>query len=106
GFGTKGTPGAVVRTEWKTADIYIRREFELEDLPKGQVLLRIHHDEDAEVYFNGVPAAKLAGFTTGYTEVPIATEAMKALKSGTNVIAVHCLQTTGGQYIDVGLVEE
>jgi hypothetical protein len=103
GFGTKGTPGAVVRTEWKTNDIWIRREFTLKEVPE-QLLLWMHHDEDAEVYLNGVLAAKVKGFITAYEEFPIAPVALKALKPGRNVIAVHCKQTTGGQYIDVGLV--
>lgn len=105
GFGTKGTPGAVVRTEWKTNDIWIRRNFELKELPKGELLLRLHHDEDATVYINGVLAAKVSGFTTGYTEYALTAEGRKALKAGGNVIAVHCKQTGGGQYIDAGLVE-
>jgi hypothetical protein len=104
GFGTKGTPGGVIRTEWNTNDIWIRRTFELKEVPKGDLLLRMHHDEDAEVYINGVLAAKAIGYTTGYTEYALTAEGRKALKEGANVFAVHCKQTGGGQYIDVGLV--
>ena len=105
GFGTKGTPGAIVRTEWKTDDIWIRRGFDLKDVPTGEVLLRMHHDEDAEVYINGVLAQKTTGWTTDYTEFFLTAEGRKALKKGPNVIAIHVKQTTGGQYIDAGLVE-
>lgn len=106
GFGTRGTPGAIVRTEWKTDDIWLRREI---TIPEGKTWksphLWLHHDEDAEVYLNGVLAAKVNGFTTGYEEVPISAEAAAALKPGKNLIAIHCKQTTGGQYIDVGLID-
>jgi len=103
GFGTRMTPGTMVRTEWNTKDIWLRREIELSDDKFKNYLLLIHHDEDAEVYINGVLAAKVQGFTTEYDEFSISQEAKKSLKKGKNVIAVHCKQTGGGQYIDVGL---
>jgi hypothetical protein len=103
GFGTRGTPGAVVRTEWKTDDIWVRREFDLGDGPFDDLLLLMHHDEDAEVYLNGVLAARVAGFTTAYEEFSLTAEAKKALHKGKNIIAIHCHQTVGGQYIDAGL---
>jgi hypothetical protein len=105
GFGTKGTPGAVVRTEWKTDDIWIRREFTLRDQKFGDLYLNLHHDEDAEIYLNGVLAAKVKSFITDYELEAISPEAKAALKPGKNVIAIHCHQTVGGQYIDAGIVE-
>jgi hypothetical protein len=105
GFGTRMTPGAVVRTEWKSNDIWLRRVVTLGDAPLHTPYLRLHHDEDAEVYLNGVLAAKVTGFTTGYEEVSLRPEAVQMLKPGKNVVAVHCKQTRGGQYIDVGLVD-
>ena len=104
GFGTRQTPGAVVRTEWNSADIWLRREFSLDAAPVGDLALRMHHDEDAEVYLNGVLAAKATGYTSAYEETAVLPAAKTTLKSGKNCIAIHCHQTGGGQYIDAGLV--
>jgi hypothetical protein len=105
GFGTKGTPGAVVGTTWDTADIWLRREFELPDGKHGDLHLWVHHDEDADVFINGVPALHVAGYVGSYDAVPMTPAARAALKPGKNSLAVHCHQTTGGQYIDVGIVD-
>jgi hypothetical protein len=104
GFGTRGTPGAVVRTEWKTDDIWIRRDFDLPRGELGEVYLLLHHDEDATVYINGVLALKVAGYISDYEEFALTPEGRKALKPKRNTIAIHCHQTTGGQYVDAGLV--
>jgi hypothetical protein len=105
GFGTRGTPGAIVRTEWNTPRIWIRRAFELPEGAKADGLqLFIHHDEDAEVYLNGERIADLSGYTTEYETLPLNARALKALKEGRNVLAIGCRQTGGGQYIDAGLV--
>ena len=104
GFGTEPTPSAIIGTPWDTADIWLRREFAIgpEDLSKAE--LQLHHDEDVEVYFNGVLATQIPSFSMNYFETNIDNAAVAALKPGVNEMAVHCHQTTGGQYIDVGVV--
>jgi hypothetical protein len=67
--------------------------------------LAIHHDEDAEIYLNGKLVAAVKGYTTEYTLVPLDQKALAAaIRPGKNTLALHCHQTGGGQYIDVGLV--
>lgn len=106
GFGTEGTPGAVVRTKWDNSDIWLRRTFELAALPAdGEIMLSIHHDEDAEVYLNGQLVRTFKGYTQGYRLAALGKNARNGLRVGQNTLAVHCHQTSGGQYIDVGLME-
>lgn len=64
----------------------------------------MHHDEDADIYLNGVLAASLRGYTVEYGDYEMRKEALEALRPGWNTLAVYCRQTVGGQYIDVGIV--
>jgi Glycosyl hydrolases family 2/Glycosyl hydrolases family 2, sugar binding domain/Glycosyl hydrolases family 2, TIM barrel domain len=96
--------GAPIRTEWKTDDVWLRREATLPTEAFPEPYLIMFHDEDAEVYFNGVLAAKVKQYNTSYEETPITPEALAVLKPDKKIVmAVHCHQTTGGQYIDFGL---
>jgi len=103
-FGTAGTPGAVVRTRWDTGDIWLRRQITLPDKPYTGLQFYVDHDEDVEIYVNGLPACQDAGFTTSYVTLDIQPAARALLKPNATVtLAVHCHQTEGGQNIDVGL---
>ncbi|MBN1846213.1 MAG: cellulase family glycosylhydrolase [Sedimentisphaerales bacterium] len=102
GFGTTNTPRAMVNTEWTTSDIWLRRAFSLSEVPKNPSL-RIHHDEDARIYLNGRLIAEFKGYSTHYVTVEMEERAADALRTGRNVLAVHCHQTGGGQCIDVGI---
>jgi hypothetical protein len=104
-FGTLEPPFARhPNTTWTSSDIWLRREFEL---PAGTEIkdpvLLLHHDEDATVYINGVLAVTAQGYNAEYETIDVSPEAAAALKPGRNVIAVHCRQTGGGQYFDLGL---
>ena len=104
GFGTEITPGAIIGTTWNTADIWLRRDFNIgpEDLRNARI--QLFHDEDAEIYFNGIPAAQASRYSANYYLMNINAPAAASLKPGLNTMAVHCHQTTGGQFIDVGIV--
>ena len=103
GFGSPGTPGSKVRTPWHSSDIWLRRDFRFDTIP-GKLTLKIHHDEDAEVYLNGKQIKTFKGFLKQYTEIDVTNECLDVLQTGRNTLAIHCKQTGGGQYIDAGLL--
>jgi hypothetical protein len=95
-----------IHTPWTDTpgDIWLRKDVTLAG-DVGHLEIRMIHDEDVEVYVNGVLAARDAGFISAYDDFPISPDAAATIKPGKNLIAVHCLQTTGGQVIDVGLID-
>jgi Glutaminase A six helical-hairpin domain/Domain of unknown function (DUF5127)/Domain of unknown function (DUF4964) len=100
GFGTVG--GA--HTSWTTDDIWIRRIFTMPAGNYQQLQFYVFHDEDVEIYVNGVLAATEGGYTTSYVPLEIKPAARVLLKPGAKIVlAAHCHQTTGGQDIDLGL---
>jgi len=102
GFGNPDTPGSIVNSEWKTSDIWMRTSFPLKVLPES-LALEIHHDEDVEVYLNGNLIHEAKGHLKDYTVIDLGKDALYALQTGKNVVAVHCHQSKGGQYIDLAL---
>lgn len=105
GFGTRETPNTKVRTEWNSPDIWMRREIEMPAVDLSRVTLMVRHDEDIEIFINGVQAAKASGFNDDYAALTLTPQGRAALKPGRNVIALHCHQSIGGQYVDLGFVE-
>ncbi|HWZ95558.1 MAG TPA: chitobiase/beta-hexosaminidase C-terminal domain-containing protein [Opitutaceae bacterium] len=101
-FGAgEGTPG----TLWNSSDIWLRQNFVVPTLPaSSQLFLQLWHDDDVQVYLNGVFAFSATGYVTAYGIYPIAPAALATLVPGlNNVIAVHCVNKGGPQYIDVGI---
>lgn len=104
GFGTKEGATKYIGTAWKTSDIWLRREFEYSGAAFNRALLAIHYDNAAEVFVNGKSIWKRDGWNDSYGGFDV-TEALRgALKPGQNLIAVHCHQDGGGQFIDVAIL--
>jgi hypothetical protein len=104
GFGQPDSPGALVGTVWGERHIWLRTEFELDALPRNPYL-RLHHDEDMEVYLNGQLIRKLPQFTLEYVDVALEPETMEAFRTGHNTLAVHCRRSGFGQYCDAALFD-
>lgn len=109
GFGAGNPPNTsgLVRTPWNTSDIWLRRTVNPGPVTTQQIsnlVFSTYHDEDVEIYVNGVLAGSAPGYSTSYIFVPMNAAGQAALvPNASNLIAVHCHQTGGGQYIDVGI---
>ncbi len=102
GFGTRGTPGSAVRTVWRGKDIWLRKTFTVAGAPSS-LTLDLHHDDDVEVYLNSTKVYEARGYLVDYKRITLPAD---AVKPGDNVLAIHCRQIGGGQYIDAGLTAE
>ncbi|MDR0533322.1 MAG: glycoside hydrolase family 2 [Verrucomicrobiales bacterium] len=97
----------ISNTPWKTPDIWLRRTFDGKELTTEQIanlMIRIYHDDGAEVFINGVQAYANGKTLTAYEYRGLKQAARDAINAnGKNVIAIHCANKLGGQHIDAGL---
>ena len=81
------TPGiGKLGTVWNTDDIWIRRTFNPGALTAAQIsrlVVRDYHDEDIEVYINGVLAYSAPGYIGSYEYRPINKEAKAVIRPNT-----------------------
>ena len=88
-------------------EICIRRNFIMPELSPEEIsrlMLRVMHDENFDVFINGVLACNAGRANNDYEYFSIKPEALKALKIGEkNLITVYCKDTGGGRFIDVGI---
>ena len=104
-FGTKDMKR--IGTEWNTEDIWVRRSFNLnQDLPNDIIYLRYSHDDVFELYLNGEKLVATDYSWNDDVTIELSASAKAKLRKGTNIIAAHCHNTTGGAYVDFGLFRE
>ena len=81
GFGTPYR-GFLLHTPWKTDDIWLRGELTVPPAEHPHLQFIAFHDEDVEIYVNGILAATEGGFTTKYVPLEISAEARAVMKPG------------------------
>src|SRR5690606_15546015 len=96
---------SVAGTFWASDNIWVRREFSLDKINDNEPLfLKLHHDDNIEVYLNGTLVFKRDGWNHRFDYIDISSKAKGLLRKGQNVLAVHLKNTAGGRFLDFDLV--
>jgi predicted alpha-1,2-mannosidase len=104
-FGAKDWRIKEARTPWNSDNIWLRRTFTVGEI-HDQPAIFMRHEEDAEVYINGVHALTAPGSSHFYATFPISPESAATLHPGENVLAVHVHhEDFEAHYADIGMVE-
>jgi hypothetical protein len=99
-----GSDKGQVNTLWKSKELWVTRTFAIIDPAAiNELFLKLNHDDNVEVYLNGERVYQKEGWTNTFQYLPIN---KNDLKKGNNILAIHLLNTTGGSYLDFGLVDK
>jgi serine/threonine protein kinase/tetratricopeptide (TPR) repeat protein len=91
------------RTITPGTNFWLRRTFELPNVPAGKLVFRLSRNHDAEIFINGIQAAAAADWTDADVLAPCSEAGRAALKPGANILAVHCQYADGGAPVEVGI---
>jgi len=96
-----------ITTTWDSENIWVRREFTLNNNLQGKkVFLEYSHDDDIEIYINGIKVVSVNDRCQDNVLLELPEEVMKSLQMGKNIIAAYCRNKGGEAYLDFGLSVE
>lgn len=91
------------KTQWTARDIWIRRVFTIKNVADiRKLIMKISHDDDAEVFLNGKRIYNKVGLVNDYGMITIDDK----LLEGENVLAIHAVNPIGGARFDIGFADE
>ncbi|WP_073403019.1 glutaminase family protein [Mucilaginibacter sp. OK098] len=93
-------------TLWTSKEVWVRRVFTYSKTTINKLYLKLHHDDDAEVFLNGEKIYSASGANGDLQYFPLSDDVVSKLKEGENVLAMHCTNTGGAAWLDVGLADE
>ncbi|MBS1935493.1 MAG: DUF5127 domain-containing protein, partial [Bacteroidetes bacterium] len=94
------------KTLWRSKNIWMRRSFLLNNIPTQKLFLKMHHDDNVQVYLNGEKIYECTCWNDKSQYFPITDVIKNKLRRGKNVLAIHCENTAGGAWLDAGLSTE
>ena len=101
-FGDNGS----ARTAWHSKDLWTRRVFSMNGSTPEKLLLKIRHDDNIQVYLNGEKIYEHTGWLSKVAYLPVGEAVGRNLKKTNNVLAIHVVNTAGGQWLDAGISAE
>lgn len=105
GFGSFSESAFRTFTEWKSPDIWLRKDVRLSSVPEAPAIY-VHHAGPTEIYINGHLILSLNGASDGYVVMPLSGEAAAAVQTGENVLAAHSQRIDNEpQFVDVHLID-
>jgi hypothetical protein len=91
------------KTLWKSKNLWVRRSFIVNEISADRLFLKLHHDDNVEVYLNGALIYTCDCWNGKAEFFPMSDEIKSKLVKGENILAIHCANTAGGAYLDAGL---
>ena len=101
-FGTANLIG--VNTLFLTKDIWVRRRitFDPKTIHRKKLFVRFSHDDDFQLYINGLPVISEKGWQTDATaEIP--DSIARTMVNGEALLAAHCRNFNGDSMVDFGI---
>ena len=95
-----------IGTRWDTPNLWTRLEFELVEADFEDFRFEVRNSAAFHAYINGVSAAQDLDGSGSYAPYGLTPEALRSLRPGRNVLAVHAVHTglsDAPRHIDLGL---